>query len=338
MKLNDADWPTFGWTTDMRPALADARQERQTVVLGTLTRVDGPSPRPVGSQMVLRGAAATGYFSGGCLEADVANHACEVLEDGAPRRLVYGHGSPWIDIRLLCGGTIEILLERIAPDEPAVADLLRLADERRPAWWSSDGRSRAVESSAILAGNDPHRYVLRHDPRWRVIVAGGDPIALAIASLANTAGFETTLIRPDGPAGPPPIEGVAYMRDDVTAAVRRLRPDRWTALISATHDDNIDDPALIEALRGDTAYVGVLGAAARIAARRDRLLAAGLPATRIATLHAPIGALRSGKAPWEVAVSVIGEIMQTRTDQAAFDADDDRLPRLDTARLAQAGR
>ena len=144
MKLKNGDWPTFGWTTDMRPAMVRARGHGHDIVLGTLTDVEGPSPRPVGTQMVLRRETATGYFSGGCLEADVANHALTVLRDGEPRRLIYGRNSPWIDIRLLCGGRLEILLERIAPDDPTVAMLQDLAEERRPAFWKSDGLSRTV--------------------------------------------------------------------------------------------------------------------------------------------------------------------------------------------------
>lgn len=272
--------------------------------------------------MVLQATKAVGYFSGGCLEADVANHARAVFEDGEPRRLVYGRGSPWIDVRLLCGGRLEILLERIDPDEPAVASLQRLTEERRPAWWTSNGRSRSVEPAAVSLPNAVDHYILRHDPPWRVVIIGGDPIALAIAHLSNVAGFQTIIIRPGGPLEPPPIAGVGYLREDASTAIARLVPDRWTALVSAMHDDDIDDPSIIAALRAETAYVGVLGSATRVAARRERLFVAGLPAKRISALHAPIGAVRSGKAPWEVAVSVVAEIMQTRADRATFELDD----------------
>lgn len=100
-----------------------------------------------------------------------------------------------------------------------------------------------------------------------------------------------------------------------------LDPERHK-MIAATHDDDTDDPALVMGLAAETAYVGVLGSAPRIAARRKRLLKASLGARRIAALHAPIGAVRSGKAPWEVAVSVIAEIMQTRTDRSTCGLDD----------------
>lgn len=104
------DWPTFGWVDDVRPALATARGEGRAIVLGTLISVSGPAPRPVGTQFVFEGDRAVGDFSGGRLEAEVANHAAEVASGSQGRGPVYGAGSPWIDIRLFCGGSIEILL------------------------------------------------------------------------------------------------------------------------------------------------------------------------------------------------------------------------------------
>src|ERR1700753_2709996 len=129
-------------TGDVRPALKAAREADGALVLATLVSVDGGGPRPEGTQMVFSSAVVAGYFSGGCVESDVADHAFACLADGEPRTLVYGEGSPWPDIRLLCGARIEIFLERVAADDPALDDLLAAQAERRPVVWVSDGRIR----------------------------------------------------------------------------------------------------------------------------------------------------------------------------------------------------
>lgn len=324
MLIDDADWPLFGWATDIRPVFAEARDHGQAVVLATLVRTVGPAPRPVGSQMVFRGSRADGYFSGGCLEADVANHAAQVAETGAPRRLVYGEGSPWIDIRLLCGGAIEILLERIDPDDAAVGALLRLSGQREQVLWSSDGvkRHAQADDSVRPAAFDGSRYCLSYTPNWRMLVVGGDPIALAIASLAAMSGFGATLVRPLGPTRAPPIAGVAYFRGPLVQALAEHVPDRWTAIVTATHDDAIDDEVLTTAAGYPCAYVGVLGSVRRVPARRQRLGAAGLSDDQLEAIRAPIGAARCGKGPWEVAVSVIAEIMQLRRSGIARGRED----------------
>lgn len=314
MRLTDADWPRFGWVSDIRPALADARQRRAEVVLATLVGVTGPSPRPVGTQMLFEGVAATGYFSGGCLEDDVANHAANVLADGRPARLLYGNGSPWIDIRLLCGGTLEIVLERLRPDDPATEALLDFARRRVAArWWSNGWERRVIADDPVSPAVDETSYALSYEPPWRLIVAGGDPIAMAIAHLASSAEFETTLLRPHGPIDPPPIPNLRYVRSTIKHALTDIGPDRWTAIVSATHDDKADDEVIVTSLENDAAYVGVLGSRQRIAARRERLEHAGVSPDKIVRLRGPIGALPTGKSPWEVAVSVIAEVMAERT-------------------------
>ena len=129
--LHGADWPLFGWQDDIRPALAAAMAAGRPAVLATLVKVEGSAPRGPGAQMLFDGADACGYFSGDCIEADVARHAAEVLADGQPRRLHYGMGSPWIDIRLRCGGALHLLVERIAPGSAASRDLLDHTQARR---------------------------------------------------------------------------------------------------------------------------------------------------------------------------------------------------------------
>jgi len=147
-------WPLFGLADDARPALRAALNSGRPAALATIVALGGGGPRPVGTQMVIAEGAVSGFLSGGCLEDDVAGHAREVLRDGAPRRLVYGEGSPWPDIRLLCGARIEVQLEAIAPDDAAARRLLALADARAPAVWLSDGRAR-YRAAPILARRLP---------------------------------------------------------------------------------------------------------------------------------------------------------------------------------------
>ena len=81
---------------------------QQPCAVATIIALDGSGPRPVGTQMVVGDGLLSGFLSGGCLEADVIGHAEGCLADGQPRRLTYGHGSPWPDIRLLCGARISM--------------------------------------------------------------------------------------------------------------------------------------------------------------------------------------------------------------------------------------
>jgi xanthine dehydrogenase accessory factor len=179
---------------DVRPALRRARDAGEACALATLIDVEGGGPRPPGTQMVFAPGVVAGYFSGGCVESDIADHAFACLADGEPRTLVYGEGSPWPDIRLLCGARIEIFVERVPADDSALAAMLEAETERRPVTWVSDGRARAC--AAELEPWPEAAVERRYDPVPRLIVVGGDPTALAIAQLGGLSGFETTLVRP----------------------------------------------------------------------------------------------------------------------------------------------
>ena len=309
-------WPIFGLDEDVRPALRAAAATGAPLVLATLTALGGGGPRPVGTQMVFGQGIVSGYFSGGCVESDVAAHAQACLEDGAPRTLVYGEGSPWPDIQLLCGARIEIFLEKVASDDPALANLFSAQNERRPCVWLSDGRRRVCTGPEEAR---PWDGAIRRDyePVPRLVVVGSDPTALAIAALGGQSGFETTLVRPKGPTEPPPLPKVAYRRDEPGDALEAIGLDPWTAVAIATHDLATDQAALRAALPSKAAYVGLLGARARLGERLARLREAGLSEAALSRLHAPIGLDIGGKAPWEVALSVIGEIVALRYARAS---------------------
>jgi xanthine dehydrogenase accessory factor len=318
LRFDLPEWPMFGLAEDMRPSMRAAAQASVPMALVTLYAVEGSGPRPPGAQMLLTTTAAAGFLSGGCVEGDIAVHAAAAMADGTPRHLVYGEGGPWPDIRLLCGARIDILVERIAPDDPALGALLAAAEVRRPAVWVTDGRARRVEAAPnhrppdCVVRAQPFELRRLYEPTPRLVVIGADPIALATASLGAQAGFETTLVRPKGPVAPPPLAGVAYSRAEPADALTAIGLDPWTAVAVATHDWDTDQEALEAALPSSAAYVGVLGARRRLPERLGRLRAAGLDEAVLARLRAPIGLDLGGKAPWEVAVSVIAQIIAER--------------------------
>ena len=330
-------WPAFGVQADVRPALGAAMRAGRPAVLATLYAHEGAAPLGDGAQILFDGGPVAGFLSGGCVEGDVALHARACLHDGQPRRLVYGRGGP-PDIQLLCGSRIEVLLERIAPDDEAARRLLALEAERRPALWLSDGQARAclapgepaaclprglravlaaAGGPAAVSGGDGEAIFRRHAPRFRLAVVGGDPITLAIARLALDAGFETSLVRPKGPAEPPPLAEVRYFRGEPAEAFAALGLDPWTGVAVASHDIDTDHGALCAALPSAAGYVGALGSRRRLPERVARLEAAGLDGRCVERLHAPIGLKIGARSPWEVAVSVVAEVIQSLKEAEA---------------------
>jgi xanthine dehydrogenase accessory factor len=311
--LAGADWPTFGWSDDVRPALAQAMAEGRAAALATLYKVEGSAPRGPGAQMLFVGNAATGYFSGDCIEGDVAGHARAVLATGTSQRLHYGMGSPWIDIRLRCGGALHVLVERVLPDSPAAQALIAKAVSRAVCVWRSDGQAQQViagEAPLLRFDDEPFAIHRRYDPPRRLIVTGGDPGALALARLAADARFETILVRPHGPESAPPFPVSQYLRAPIAEALEQLGLDRWTAYVGATHEDEHDLAGCLAALRGGAGYAAMIGAKSRAPARLAALKAAGATSHELDRLQLSPGISGLGKAPWEVATGILAQVMQ----------------------------
>ena len=308
------DWAIHGLEDDVRPRMFAAADRGEAFALATIVAADG-GPRPVGAQMVVTSEESWGFLSGGCIEADVAMHARKAMHDGTPRRLRYGEGSPFIDIRLPCGGWIEVAIERVGPNDEALPALRMLLAARKPAMWLSDGEHRYCIDAEIERPDTAAPIARRYDPVLRLAVVGSDPFALAIAGLGRSLGWDTVLLSPFGPSGPAPFD-LACDRRPLSVSLDALAPDRWTAIAVATHDLERDHEALVSALGSRTGYVGVLGSRRKLASRLAALKASGIPDEALGRLHAPIGLPIDAFSPWEVAVAVVGEIIERSRSMA----------------------
>ncbi len=311
-------WRLAAPIDDIREALLAAPALPERFAIATLIEVDGSAPRDVGAQMLVTKDECWGFLSGGCIEADVARHAREAMAQGAPRILRYGKGSPWIDIKLACGSAISVLVEPVAADDPAVATLLEGWRQRHPVLWSSDGaiRSAIISDEGHADAWDGARYTRLFIPPLRLVLIGGDGAALTAASLAQGMGWEVMLIAPGGPEAAP-LPDLAYCRGDPAAALLAISPDQWTAIAVLSHDREDDECALAAALGSEAFYVGAIGARVRLEARIARLRGHGIIEDAISRLNAPIGLYGFGKAPREVALSLVAEVAQAFHASAA---------------------
>ncbi|HEX2090877.1 MAG TPA: XdhC family protein [Longimicrobiaceae bacterium] len=96
-------------------AAAEAAREGRPVVLATIVRCKGSTPRGVGSRMLVdpeRGLVGT--VGGGCGEAEVIEAAREVARTGEPRLLRIDLTEDLLSWSpAVCGGVFEVFLERL---------------------------------------------------------------------------------------------------------------------------------------------------------------------------------------------------------------------------------
>lgn len=89
------------------------------------------------------------------------------------------------------------------------------------------------------------------------------------------------------------------------------------AVCVLTHDPKFDVPAVIAALRTEVGYLGAMGSRRTTDDRNRRLRDEGVTDDEIARIMAPIGLDLGARTPEETAVSILAEIIASRTDRPA---------------------
>ncbi len=155
-------------------------------------------------------------------------------------------------------------------------------------------------------------FLTVHVPSPRLVITGAVHISQALAPIAQMLGYDVTIVDPRTAfASPERFPDVRVIAEWPDVALPPLNVDRYTAFVACTHDPKIDDPALLHALARDCFYIGALGSRKTHGKRNERLKAAGVSDTDFARIHAPIGLDIGAISPAEIAVSIMGEIVQS---------------------------
>jgi xanthine dehydrogenase accessory factor len=150
-------------------------------------------------------------------------------------------------------------------------------------------------------------------PPPRLIIVGAVHIAQSLAPMAAMLEFDVTVVDPRGAwATTQRFPGVKVIQDWADEAFQAMGLDSSTAIVTLTHDPKLDDPALESALKSDVFYVGALGSRRTHAKRKERLAEVGITEEMFARVHGPVGLNIGAKSPAEIAVSILGQIIEVR--------------------------
>ncbi len=294
---------------------ADWLDEGRRVLLVTVVKTWGSSPRPEGAMLAVRDdGLVVGSVSGGCIEDDIVDRTrregqkatrCEVVTYGVSADEARRFGLP-------CGGTIQLVLEPLTR-ESGMRALLREVDAghlvaRRLELASGFSTLHPALATDGLAFDGA---VLRtiHGPRYRMLVIGASQLSKYLAQIAVGLDYRVTVCDPrEEYTETWDIPGVTLVRTMPDDTVLAMKLDERCAVVALTHDPKLDDLALMEALKSPAFYVGALGSRANNAKRRERLLEFDLTSAQIDRLHGPIGLYIGSRTPPEIAISILAEI------------------------------
>lgn len=310
--------------TDNHAVLTQAKKwclDGLTPWLCTIVKTVGSSPRPIGSMLTcLRSGEITGSLSGGCVEEDFLERLSRGEVDGRRPQLIEFGVSPQQNekLGLPCGGSLIVLAQQLGTESLTwLRPLVKSIQQRKCQIRNVDlhsGETVLHDSKQFTQlALESDRLSQCFGPQMRMLLVGAGQLSQTLAELALAMDYEvlitdtrqTMLDQWSGPA----VTLIQGMPDDV--ALSRAA-DRFSIVITLTHDPRIDDMALMAALETDAWYVGALGSLRTTAERKKRLLALGLASDAIDRLQAPVGLAIGSKTPVEIAVSIMAQITQLR--------------------------
>jgi xanthine dehydrogenase accessory factor len=171
--------------------------------------------------------------------------------------------------------------------------------------------ARDASGLARVEGQD--WFLTVYGAPWELVIIGAVHIAQALAALAPACGYALRIIDPrPAYASAERFPGVRLVREWPDEALAAEALSQRSALIALAHDPKIDDPALAAALRTPAGYIGALGSTRTHARRLARLAELGFSEVQLARIHGPVGLAIGARAPGEIAISILAQLVQVR--------------------------
>lgn len=329
---------------------ADNAAQGTPALLATVMAVSGNIPAAAGARLLVTATAVTGAIDGGAADSVAVPRLRAALGGGAFTERLAVSPEVALSFGLIHGGAVELLVQPLGAFGPGLLEaiaagvaageelllatpLLPDGERERPGLpvllrsGAVDGglpAGLAADAAQIAAAGLPVRWtgdgatvfvdVVR--PPDELVIFGASAIAEALCDLAARAGFQVTVIDTDPAVRDSyPAAREIVIREDALAALteRTLTPSTYVVSMMTGHRFYM---AAAEALlRRQLRFLGMIGSRGRVANALKTLREQGFSEEEIGRLHAPLGLNLNARTPFEIAVSIIAELIAVRRGQ-----------------------
>jgi xanthine dehydrogenase accessory factor len=312
-------------------------------VLATVVRRTGSAPRDVGSKMLVTNEGRVfGTVGGGQLESEAYGKATEMMGGNATVMLHVDMDAVRVEDRvMLCGGSVDILLEPVTRERLAVYEAVgRCVEDRERAITLTRFGPRGFAKSLIrgdgtvigdhvdqqaadrcvelinLSRSELSEETFAEPVRITVplYIFGAGHVSQHLSKIAKAAGFFVTVI--DDRKEFANVERFSEADAIVTGQFRDVfssldfTGNEYVAIVTRSQEQ--DALVLEEVLKRSAKYVGMMGSTRKIGIILDSLHEKGLDRETTSRVHAPIGLGIDAETPQEVAVSIVAEMIKVK--------------------------
>ncbi|MBK8905029.1 MAG: XdhC family protein [Anaerolineaceae bacterium] len=185
-----------------------------------------------------------------------------------------------------------------------------------------DGRTRILPYTLVepergdpgVCGGEVEVYLEPYAPQATLLVIGCGHVGQAVAELGHFLGYRVVVTDDREALASPDIipNADVYLPGSFADALAQNPITANTFIVLVTRNVLVDREIVPLLVHSPAAYIGVLGSSRRWAETKRLLLEDGLAAEDLDRFHAPIGLEIEAETPEEIAVSIMGQIIQLR--------------------------
>lgn len=339
-----------------------ALSAEERVVLCTIIATSGSTPASAFSKMLVKnhGTTSIGTVGGGCLEGDVAQAAKRLYEANRAEILTFHLNEDEFVQGLICGGSLEVLIEPVTRDYTALfRDLVQRRDEGEDSvlatLLTADGqvllRQIIQSESGILKSHIPvehnvtmieelHKVFHRNQTRRvkvsngelilehiagtpEVIIFGGGHVSKYISKTAVMAGFRVSVVDDRKQYANPERfpEASQTLATDFDEAFNKLQVKSSTYMVIVTRGHQYDEHVLEQALKTPAKYIGMIGSKRKVLKTYEHLTQRGASSDTLQRVHAPMGIEIGATSAEEIGISIVAQLIAVRRGEKSPYAD-----------------
>lgn len=260
----------------------DLIEKGQDFVIAKVVETKGSTPRKKGAVLLMRQDGRTiGTVGGGLLEAETEK---------------------------LCRETLK------TKEKTHIYDFI-LDNKQKDALDMGCGGDAKVQIDYIDA-SEPGDFVKEFKLADTAYIFGGGHVAYALEPVLRHVDFKTVVIddrEEYANSERYPEAERTVVCSDFDHAFDEIEPDEDSYIIIVTRGHRGDLRVLREALKRPFAYLGMIGSKRKNQQLYDTLKKEGVTDEQLSAVHAPIGLKIGSETPEEIAVSIVAEIIQVRS-------------------------
>lgn len=330
--------------TTIYDVIEDYITNGKTGSIATIVSKDGSSPRNTGAKMFV-GEDEKVYetIGGGGLEYKVQKQAMKSMDNDEPQLM---------EIRLdseevgsdgdICGGVVEVFLEPVLEKHSEVyqrIDHLEKNGKKGILITSFNGKYQKtlLEEDMTITGdsigldddysfqdniNQPQPKVADETlietihPSPVLYIFGAGHVSQFISPLADTVGFQVVVIddREEFANKEGFPEAHKVIVENFMDVFNQLNFTGEEYVVIVTRGHQFDKDVLEESLKKETKYLGMIGSRTKVNMILEYMKKSGYDPGKVDAVHSPIGLSISAETPQEIAVSIVGELIQVRRE------------------------